>query len=245
MPLAEPPAPAVLSRLPAHRVAGTTLHRVVRRERATPWWFASVPDGEAEAGGRFDLVHPFGACYLATSALAAVLEALQDFGQGLLPDAELQARALATVEAPSGAPPAAALAVARARGAGVTAALWAGEDRALTQRWAEALFRAGWRALFHGIAHDPEGRLRAVTLLDRAGEHLPLDDGGWSATVRPLGGDGALVAGLQRYGITVARTDVQPVFVTLGDSGLVDEPVDPATPAPGRGRAGSRPRTRR
>jgi hypothetical protein len=68
---------------------------------------------------------------------------------------------------------------------------------------------------------------------------------GWSATVRPLDGDGALVAGLQRYGITVARTDVQPVFVTLGDSGLVDEPVDPATPAPGRGRAGSRPRTRR
>lgn len=91
-------------------------------------WFSSVA-GDPEADGRFDLPAPDGACYLATTALGAVLEAFQEFGQGVLPLAELRARRRAVVRAPSSAPPAAQLVSARARGLGVTQALWAGGSR--------------------------------------------------------------------------------------------------------------------
>lgn len=164
----------------------------------------------SERGGRFDLQAPYGACYLATSALAATLEVFQGFG-GLLPETELQRRRRIAVSAPPSTPPAAQLASARASGVGVTAALWAGGPRWLTQRWAAALHRAGWRALHHPIQHDPTGRLRAVTLFDVAGSHAPFDEPRWdhSATSAPLAGDRALQAGLTRYGIDVIPADVQ------------------------------------
>lgn len=72
-------------------------------------------------------------------------------------------------------------------GAGVHAALWADHDRTKTQWWADQLRRAGHRALFHGIQHDPTGQLRAVTLFDKAGEHPPYDDAaGWRASRHAL-----------------------------------------------------------
>lgn len=49
------------------------------------------------AAGRCDLPLPDGACYLATTIDGAVLEALQGFGEGLLPESELRARAGAEV----------------------------------------------------------------------------------------------------------------------------------------------------
>ncbi len=190
--------------LPLRPIAGMRLHRVVARTRG-PWWFASTPGGGV--GGRFDLPAPDGACYLSTSAVGAVLEVFSDLHGGRLPVTELRARCRIEVIAPLLSPPAADLAAARARGVGVTAALWAGQDRALTQRWARALFRAGWRALHTGLQHDPRGRLRGVTLLDQAGEHLPWDDVGWQHTTHRIDDDQALMQGLDRFGITV-RGDV-------------------------------------
>lgn len=221
MPLGEPLAPAQLTRTPSRRLAGMALSRVYRRGRGSPWWFASAPGSAAGSdGGRFDLPPPDGTCYLGTSAAAALLEAFQDFGEGLLPDAELRRRLLAEVPVPESAPPAAWLSAARARGLGVTAALWAGERSALTRRWAVALRRAGWRALFAGIQHDPSGRLRGVALFDAAGEHAPYDDpAAWPWTAHELHGDPAVVRALARFEIRVTRTDAQ---LTLTDLRSID-----------------------
>lgn len=99
VPLSEPPAPHILTRLAKATLAGRQLHRVYRTDRAGPWWFASVP-AEPRHGGRFDLPAPDGACYLATNSAGAVLEAFQDFGRGLLPVSELRVRARAELSAP-------------------------------------------------------------------------------------------------------------------------------------------------
>ncbi|MGI8822786.1 MAG: RES domain-containing protein [Acidimicrobiia bacterium] len=226
MPLREPPPAAELARLPGRSIVGAALHRVYRLDRGHPWWFASLPTDstmqQRTAAGRFDLPAPDGTCYLATTPLGAVLEAFQGFGHGLLPDAELKGRRRAETTVPDGTRPAAWLTSGKVRGIGVTQALWTGQDRPLTQRWAAVLHRAGWAALFHGLQHDPTGRLRGVTLFDTGGAHPPLDDhDGWRHTDHRLHHDPALVAGLARYGIAVARSDPDLPVVTLDDSGLL------------------------
>lgn len=218
MALTEPPGPRRLRALPRWRLARRRLWRVFRTVHDAPWWFATR-DRPPEECGRFDLPTPDGACYLARSKLAATLEALQGFGRGLIPDSELAARRAAAITAPSDSPSAAWLTAARARGVGVTAALWAGDDRALTQRWAAALRRTGWVALYHGIQHDPGGQQRAVTLFDRAGAHPPMDDAdGWPWRAERLD-EVALVRGLARYGITVERGDVELPLVDPDEAG--------------------------
>jgi hypothetical protein len=218
-----PPGPSLLARLPRVRLAGRTLWRVFARHRHQPWFFASVP-ADPRAGGRFDLPVPDGACYLTTSKTAAVLEALQDFGEGLLPGTALRRRAAARVTAPQTAPAAAQLTAAAGRGVGVTAALWAGEDRVCTQAWAASLHRAGWRAAYAGVAHDPAGRLRAVTLFDTAGAHPPYDDPAWRYRVEPLDGPDVRAA-LARYGITVTRSDPELSFVDLDATSRLEGPA--------------------
>lgn len=217
-----PPGPAQLMDLPHQRIRGQTLWRVFQRRRGQPWFFASADPDEPLASGRFDLFAPLGSCYFATSKTAAVLEALQDYGEGLLPNGALRQRAAARVRAPPSAPAAVRLTAAVTRGVGVTAALWAGEDRACTQAWAENLHRAGWRGTYQGVAHDPVGRLRAVTLFDQAGAHLPYDDDAWSWLLEPLDDD-HVHAELARYGITVTRDDPELAFVPLFETELLEE----------------------
>lgn len=223
MPLLDPPAVAVLAGLPTKPTTGLTLHRIHSRHRILPWFFAGIPrDADPRAHGRFDLPEPDGACYSSTSALGAALETFQHLVGGLLPEEELRTRARAQVLVPTHSPVAANLTAARARAAGVHAALWADNDRAKTQAWADQLRRAGHRALFHGIQHDPTGRLRALTLFDKAGAHAPYDDtSGWLATRHALHTDSALRTGLGQYGITVTRSDPSLPVVGLADSGLL------------------------
>jgi RES domain len=220
VPLTEPPAPSALARLAAMTTAGRSLHRVFRADRPSPWWFASAPADPLQ-GGRFDLPDPDGACYLATSAAGAALEAFQDFGRGVLPVSELRARARAEVIAPAHSPRAAQMTAARARAVGVTQALWAGSDRALTQRWAVALRRAGWLALWHGTQHDPTGQARCVTLFDTAGDHPPYDDAdGWDPIVTALDRDRPTLDTLARHGIRVIP-DPDPAIIPLDETGLL------------------------
>ncbi len=223
MPLLEPPPVASLGALPTRGLAATVLHRVFLTRRESPWWFSGVPAGADPDGfGRFDLPHPEGACYLATTPVAAVLETFQHLVGGLLPDDELRRRSHLTVTAPPGSPRAANLTAARARAAGVTYELFSSGDRALSQRWAVRLRRAGFRALVQGVRHDPTGRLRAVTLFDTAGDHPPYDDAeGWVGERTPLHHDAALRSALSRYGIRVTRSDPQLPVVPLEDSGLL------------------------
>lgn len=217
MPLREPPPVTALGALPTRPLAGLTLHRIFLARRASPWWFSGIPAGaDPGAYGRFDLPQPDGACYLATSAVAAALETFQHLAGGLLPDEELRRRARLTVTAPPGSPRAANLTAARARSAGVTFELFSSGDRARSQRWARRLRRAGFRALVQGVRHDPTGRLRAVTLFDVAGDHPPYDDArGWAGRRRPLHSDAALRTALTRYGIRVTRSDPQLPVVPL------------------------------
>lgn len=206
MPLAAPP-PDGLERFPHRPVAGQQLHRLYRHtdpatgSPRTPWWFACADARRPQAGGRYDLQPPAGACYLATSAVAAALET---FGPlTAIPRSELVARRRVEVVAPAGAPPAADLAVPAARGYGVTGEIHTSPDRALTRSWAEALYAAGWRAL-HGIPrHDPAQTLRTVTLLDEAGAHLPYGDQGWAGEQHTVHDDAALAADVARYGVRV------------------------------------------
>ena len=191
MPLADPPVGAgSLADLPARPLAGASLFRVWRRwlrdgrPRPSPWWFAARPE-DVEVGGRFDLAAPDGTCYLATSLVGAVLDALQVQLRNL-PRAELEVRAAVEVEAPGEAPEAADLCHPSTAGRGVTAGVWAGTARAKTQRWASALRRDGWWAIHTGVHHDPSGTLRAVALFDHAGEHPPTHPGSWRSTPREL-----------------------------------------------------------
>jgi len=208
MPLGAPPAGAAsLAALPRHALGGRRLFRVWRHTladgstRASPWWFASVDPDRPPAGGRFDLPAPMGTCYLATLAVAAVLEALQ-MRLTLLPRPELAVRRLAELRAPADAPDAAMLTARCVAGRfGITAELWAGRDRQMTQAWAAAIRRDGWWAVYGGISHDPSGRLRSVALFDAAGEHPPTHGGQWVGNVRRIDRD--LENALARYGVTV------------------------------------------
>lgn len=216
MPLQEPPRAATsLADLPAEPLAGRTVFRVWRPRDAvsrSPWWFASAPRSEAAVtGGRYDLPEPMGTCYTATQRVGAVLEALQGFLLSL-PRAELAARLLATMDAPADAPAAADVSANSAAGAGITAALWAGGDRALTQRWAAALRRDGWWAIFSGLQHDPSGRLRGHALFDSAGAHAPTHGSPWRVRTTRLVDEPELSDELQRYGIAPRDPGDLPVI---------------------------------
>lgn len=209
MPLAEPPvASGSLNNVPAESLAGAVVHRVWRRSnpegvaRPDPWWFASAP-GNADRGGRFDLSTPMGTCYLATRPVGAVLEALQAHLLALPLD-ELRSRRLARIVAPGDAPSAARLTAAALAGRhGVTAALWAGGDRGMTQRWATAFRRDGWWALYSGLQHDPSGRLRGFALFDHAGAHPPSMGRRWTVEGFDPSEDTELHRDLASFGIEV------------------------------------------
>jgi hypothetical protein len=209
MALAEPPtAGGALAGLAPQSLRGRRLFRVWRwsapggSRRDSPWWFASAPSDPHE-GGRFDLPPPMGSCYTATRPVAAVVEALQARLTNL-PRDELDIRRLAEIAAPHDSWPAAKLTSRAAAGRfGITAALWAGADRALSQRWAAALRRDGWWALYAGVQHDPSGQLRSVVLFDRGGAHPPSWGAQWPVAVRTLHDDPALHAALARFGIAV------------------------------------------
>lgn len=224
MPLGAPPSRATLRRLPSRRIAGATLHRVHRAGRPL-WWFSTVDPSDLAASGRFDLPAPNGACYLATTRSTAVLEALQrDFSGGSLPVSALRRRSVSAVVVPPGSAPAAGLTSRAAVAAGVTVALWADRDRALTQRWAVELHGAGWPALYHGAQHDPTGRGRAVTLFDRAGS-----DPAWGAewpepAVGPLDDPGVRQI-LARHDVQVSDTLAPDLEVLDAARSVGDEPT--------------------
>jgi hypothetical protein len=178
--------------------------------RPSPWWFASAPADDPSTGGRYDLPAPLGTCYTATSPVGAVLEALQGLLHAL-PVAELRSRRIARIEAPPEAPPAARLTSQKLAGLGVTAALWAGPDRELTQRWAAAFRRDGWWALYGGLQHDPAGKLRGFALFDHHGAHEPTHDGEWSHTTGPAD-DPEVIEDLARFGVVPREPGELPVI---------------------------------
>ena len=105
MSLGTPPKVAALAALATRWSAGLTLHRVYRAHRTQPWFFAGLDAGADPAGhGRFDLPLPDGACYAATSAVAAELESFQHLVACLVAEEELRARRRAQAHAPASSP---------------------------------------------------------------------------------------------------------------------------------------------
>ena len=207
-----PEAPASLSNLLSIPMGSTTLYRVWRAEgqtqRDAPWWFSSVL---GEAGGRFDLVEPLGTMYTATSRVAALLEALQSTLLSL-PFEELQVRRLAIIAVPSAVPPAADLCDGTVAGVGITAAIWAGPNRSLTQSWAAAIRRDGWWSLHAGIQHDPSGQLRAVAVFGSAGSAAPSLGGEWEYLSETIHDDLGVLDELAEFGVHVRQSGELPIL---------------------------------
>lgn len=190
MVLAEPPGPNGLGQIRAVRGMGNrTLYRAHRSENG-PWWFAERAGGDdPEEGGRFDLMPPYGACYWADSPLGAIAEVLQDWAGSIVPIDELRVRSVSMLSWPRGAPPVADLTDAKLLGSlGVNASLWASApgQRALTQRWAEAVRRDGWWSMRTRLLHDAE--VDGITMFDTSGAHEPTWhglEGDWTVETTP------------------------------------------------------------
>lgn len=169
MPLAEPPAS--LDGFPEADPLGL-LYRIHRAE-LEPVHFSST------GHGRFDLPAPEGTLYAALSALGAFLEV---FRSTLIPLAEVEARAVATLSPPEPLRLADCTSKA-ARGYGITAAVHSTPDYELTQRWARAFRAAGFDGVFHLLGHDPSGGEIGIALFSSAPappvvQHdAPIEDG--------------------------------------------------------------------
>jgi hypothetical protein len=144
--------------------AGTPVFRVVRRGHG-PWWFSG------DGSGRFDLEAPAGTCYLATTPVAALLEALGPElagGRAVAPEAFAD-RELRDLALPRRVRLADA-ASRRAAGFGITAELTAIVPYDLPRAWARALAAARFDGIRSTLRHDPASRPEGVALFGAAGE---------------------------------------------------------------------------
>jgi hypothetical protein len=132
---------------------GWTLRRThilyrAHKADANPWWFSS------DGSGRFDLRWPYGTCYLASDAEAAVRER---WGQRLLalgyvPRRLAEDTELSELGAPKG-DRVADLCAAAAAGFGVTREIGATGRYDITQAWAKAFGPSGAR--LPGVRYQP------------------------------------------------------------------------------------------
>ncbi len=159
--LEEPPV--TLADFPVHALSTSDpLHRCAREERE-PWWFGSSGDG------RFDLVSPLGTCYLADDPLTALLEVLASESPAVprvVPAAFLRRRLVWRLAVPRLQRVADAT-QRRAAGFGASE-LGTAVDYPLTQRWARALYGAGFRGVRARSRQDP-GPGRNLALFGKAG----------------------------------------------------------------------------
>ncbi len=138
------------------------LYRVTKKGRG-PWWFNS------SGSGRFDLPEPEGTCYLATDAVAALLEIIGPDREGGLVSAELLAeRNLHELRVPESRS-LADLTDRRAVAFGMTLEIHSLPTYELTQSWAGSLSNAGAQGLRYFARHDPAAGC-SIALFGPAGE---------------------------------------------------------------------------
>lgn len=164
-----------------------------------PFYFGPCSSAPDAPGGRYDLPHPHGACYLTLSPIGAWLEVFRT--TRIVASDDLRRRRLLTTRPPRRVRTADLLA-RRARGYGVSGEIHAQDDYALTRAWALRFYEAGFRALLGKVRHDPGLRERSLTLLDKAGEHAPYG-WRWRTETQQLQDAGALLASVESYGYRV------------------------------------------
>jgi hypothetical protein len=186
------PAPSEdLGDFPAHRLQpDQTLFRIHQAVHG-PWWFGG--GGE----GRFDLSRPNGTCYLAESSLGAFVEALRRAGI-IIPWATVQERRISLLHVPE---PVllADCTDSRVRRFGLTGEIHTAIDRAVTQRWADALAKAGFRGIRYLVRHDPSQREAGIALFGPRGEAQ------WPVVSTEMIGAELLLEVERRFGIFVQR----------------------------------------
>ncbi len=144
------------------------LARVCDSRHPSPWFFSS------DGGGRFDPVgeSDFGACYWASSWMAAVREAL---GPDYRPGAVIarswfdQRCVWSTRPDPDDPPLIADLLNAHWTAFGLTSELWTRIKYGRPQKWGAAFLRAGYDGMLHGLRHVLTEADFGVTVFGPAG----------------------------------------------------------------------------
>lgn len=165
---------------------GTTLERIYRARDAegrprAPWYFSSRDEGQ---GGRFDLAHPAGTCYLAGDLDSAFRETFR--GARVIAEDDVARRHVLTARATRASAPWADLAHELATEGGVTLDAFGGSDYVDTQAIAAGCQVSGDRGVISLIRHQSDGVGRGYSLFGAAG---PSDEphAGWTAEAASLG----------------------------------------------------------
>jgi hypothetical protein len=154
-----------------------------RRDRPDngAWWFASSPEKEPLTdSGRFDLPAPFGTCYLANTARAAVRELIgpSHTTNGWVDGDLLKRRVVSALGMPHRIK-AADVSRDEATDYRVSNELTTTSDYATTQAWARELHGAGFDAIRYALRFSP-GSARGVALFGDAGAP------GWPGDLAPV-----------------------------------------------------------
>ncbi|HWX88512.1 MAG TPA: RES family NAD+ phosphorylase [Solirubrobacteraceae bacterium] len=130
------------------------------------WWFSS------DGSGRFDLISPDGACYLAETPLGALIEHFD--GIDVIPQQDLEERRVSILG--QGRPLRLAdCTSSRARSFGVDLALSAGSDYTRTQRFAAWFRESGFDGVRYLLRNDPTATLIGIALFGPCGgQDLPV-----------------------------------------------------------------------
>lgn len=197
--------PAQLAGFPRWRLRPDVALRRAHRAGVSPWWFSS------DLSGRFDLVNPFGTCYLATDTTTALRER---FGHDLVNQGTVSFTFAAQTQVSALVVPAARWLANcchdDAARFGLTRELGTCAPYDTPQDWATALHHAGHRGLRYQTRSTAGPRPNAIALFDDAGSH------DWPADPAPLGGVQACTAA----GITVAD------MPTRGQLRIINPPSD-------------------
>jgi hypothetical protein len=175
------------------------------RTGAAPWWFSS------DGSGRFDLPGPYGTCYLASDAEAAVRERWGEelLALGYVSRTLAQGTELSELRVPKGTR-LADLCAAAAAGFGLTREIGTTGRYDISQAWARALGPQGSR--LRGVRYQP--RLSTDSQGWAVGLFGPAGTADWPRDPHPA--KGVELAG--RLGVEVANT---PSLAALG-SALID-----------------------
>jgi hypothetical protein len=126
--------------------------------------------------GRFDLSEPEGTCYVASDAIAALLEVVgADRMGGILPREFLEVRRLLELRLPR-EHSLSDLTVRKASRFGITAEIGTLVPYELPQRWAAKLRQAGSEGMVYRVRHDPAGA-EGFALFGSHGERMDWKQG--------------------------------------------------------------------